>query len=246
MDRPAGAIARVDPRVKLVVALVLCVCVVTLPSRAYMAWAAYLAIVVVSVLANHRVAADIGRRAVRPLPFLVALVVLVPLFRPGRQVWQWGGLTVSAEGLYAAATLFLGSLLCVGAFAVVTATTPEERLLEGLRGIGVPATVAGVIAFMLRYLHVLRPELHRLRDARDARTIGPGGPGVVRSGANVLGALLLRSFDRAERVADAMAARGYDGQLLVHHRHPARTGHVVAGALVTAIIVLIRVAGWTS
>ena len=237
----AGApLARIDPRVKLFVALAFCVCAVTTPPHAYGTLAVYGGLLLAAALLNRSVIGDVLVKTGRALPFLIVLVVLIPVFTPGRPVWRWGVLALSAEGLQTAGLVFCGALLCIGAFALLSATTPEERLLAGLRGIGVPAMLTGVMAVMLRYLHVLRPELARLRQARDARTIGSSGPGPVRSGANLLGSLFVRSFDRAERVADAMAARGYDGRHRIHQRQPVRPIDVIAAIGADGIIVLIR------
>jgi cobalt/nickel transport system permease protein len=226
---------------KLIVALAFCVCCVTTPPRAYMTLAVYGGLVVVAVLVNWSVIGEVLLKTGRALPLLIVLVVLIPVFKPGRPVWQWGVLTLSAEGLQTAGLVFCGALLCIGAFALLSATTSEGSLLSGLRGIGVPAMLTGVMAVMLRYAHVLRPELTRLRHARDARTIGSAGPGPVRSGANLLGTLFVRSFARAERVADAMAARGYDGRHRIYRRHPVRVVDVIGAVGALGIIVLIRI-----
>jgi cobalt/nickel transport system permease protein len=93
---------------------------------------------------------------------------------------------------------------------------------------------------MLRYLHVLRPELHRLWDARAARTIGRRRP-PFRSATNLLGALALRAHGRAERVADAMAARGYAGQWPVSHAHDPPARATLAAVLFVSVVVLLRI-----
>jgi cobalt/nickel transport system permease protein len=67
---------------------------------------------------------------------------------------------------------------------------------------------------MYRYIFVVFDEFDRMRQARLARSFGRrrGWQEWVTS-AQLLGMLLIRSLDRAERVYGAMCARGWDGRV---------------------------------
>jgi cobalt/nickel transport system permease protein len=91
-------------------------------------------------------------------------------------------------------------------------------------------------------LHVLRPELHRLTDARAVRVVGRHGHGNLRSGANVVGALFLRAHDRAERVADAMVSRGFTGQRRDLYHYHWHIEELAAGAMFAGLVVALRLA----
>ena len=239
-DAPLTPMEWLDARVKLVCMATWIVCAVTLPSGTHVLAGVYGAILL-ALLALHRsLAGRFVRRCLPALPLVGVICLLLPLLKSGEAVWQWGILVVSREGLHMALRVAAVALLSVGAVALVWATTPQEALLIGLRGVGLPNLVVGVLGFMLRYLEVLRPELHRLTDARAARTVGAGGPGGLRSGANVVGTLLLRAHDRAERVADAMAARGYIGRLRSLQKPHWHTRDVVAIVLFPALVIGLR------
>jgi cobalt/nickel transport system permease protein len=240
LDKTAAPLLNVDPRVKLVVALVWCVCVVTTPPDAMGILGFYAGLLTLSVAVNYGRLRAVLANIARALPVLLVLVIAIPFLKPGTPLWAWGWASPSVEGLHLAGVVFVSALLCVGALALVGTTTPPERILGGLRGIGLPATLVGVIGLMFRYLQVLPSEMHRLRDARDARAIGPAGPGPVRSGANLIGTLFLRSFDRAERVADAMAARGYGGQLHPYPQPALSRADLIRGLAWAGVIVLVR------
>ena len=66
---------------------------------------------------------------------------------------------------------------------------------------------------MERYVHVLTDELSRMITARRARSFRRGGILTWSLITGMLGMLLLRSFERAERVHAAMVARGWDGTI---------------------------------
>ncbi|MGD8450590.1 MAG: energy-coupling factor transporter transmembrane component T [Phycisphaerae bacterium] len=238
---PPALLEALDTRAKLVCLAVWAGCVVTVPAGAFVLVGAYAALLAALLIANHHLVGGFLKRLAPALPAIVVLCLLLPLCKEGHVAWRWGILSVSREGLYTAARVGSAAILCVGGVALVWASTGHEALLVGLRGVGLPAVMVGVLAFMLRYLEVLRPELHRLTDARAARTLGRGGPGPLRSGANVLGTLFIRAHDRAERVADAMVARGYTGELRRYqHSHLHRTD-IVAGFIFVAVVVALRI-----
>lgn len=237
---PPTLLERIDPRIKIACLLGWAFCVVTVPLPRLGLLAVYAIILLLIWLGNARLTAKFLRRFGAALPFIIMLCMLLPFFKPGRTLWAYGPLEVSAEGVWTALRVAAAAGLCVGGMSLVWASTSEAGLLAGLRGVGLPESFVSVIGFMIRYLHVLRPELHRLTDARAERMIGPHRHGRLRSTANVIGALFLRAHDRAERVADAMAARCFDGQrrtLCPHHWH---AGEVVGGVMFVVLVVALR------
>lgn len=241
MRPPRALLERVDPRVKLACVALWAVCVVSTPPRCWRLLAAYALVVLALLLTNQRLVPDFLRRTGSALLLIVPLgVVLAILGEGGPVLWRAGLLEVTRGGLEKGVRVAGVATLCVAAVALVWASTERADLLAGLRGLGAPEVFVGVLAFMLRYLDVLRPELHRLTDARAARTVGPAGRGRLRSGAHLVGTLFLRAHDRADRVADAMAARGYAGRLRT--LRPVRTGAggALAGAVFAVVIVALR------
>ena len=240
-EAPRAFLERIEPRVKLVCVAAWATCVVTVAGGGWRLFGIYGGILAVLLATNHRLAGKFIRRLGPALPAIVLLCLLLPFVKRGEAIWQLGFLTITREGLDAGLRIATAATLCVGGIALVWASTRQEALLLGLRGVGMPALFVGMLSFMLRYLEVLRPELHRLTDARAARTIGPAGPGRLRSGANVVGALFLRAHDRAERVADAMAARGYTGQLRTFQTPHFHIHDIVVGVSFLLIVIGLRV-----
>jgi cobalt/nickel transport system permease protein len=237
---PPTLLERIDPRIKIACLLAWALCVVTVPVHRLGLLAVYASILLILWLGNARLTSKFLRRFGTALPFILTLCVLLPFFQPGRTLWSYGPLEVSAEGVWTALRVAAAASLCVGGMSLIWASTSEAGLLAGLRGVGLPESFVGVIGFMIRYLHVLRPELHRLADARAGRMIGAHRHGRLRSTGNMIGALFLRAHDRAERVADAMAARCFDGQrrtLRPHHWH---AGEVVGGVMFVALVLALR------
>lgn len=71
-----------------------------------------------------------------------------------------------------------------------------------------------MLSFMYRYIFILWDESARLRHARDARDFGRSSRFKIwTSNAQLIGLLLLRAMERAERTHHAMLARGWDGSI---------------------------------
>jgi cobalt/nickel transport system permease protein len=133
---------------------------------------------------------------------------------------------------------------------LLTVTTPFPDLMHGLRHLRVPGLLVAIIGFMYRYLFVLADEATRLLRARAARSAAPaegraGGTVVWRArvAGSMVGQLFLRSYERNERVYNAMLARGYQGQLLTMSPHVMTPRDWLAGLGALLLLVVIQIAG---
>ena len=73
---------------------------------------------------------------------------------------------------------------------------------------------------MLRYIDVLVEQLGRMRRSMVARGHDPRWLWQIKPIASSAGALFVRSYERGERVHQAMLARGYSGVMpVVNDRH---------------------------
>ena len=104
-----------------------------------------------------------------------------------------------------------GMVVAVAAAGLVTLTTRVSEMLDGvqrlaqpLRHVGVsPERVALTVSLTLRSIPVVGQLLQQTLDARRAR-------GLDRSVRAVATPLVIRTVRHAERVGDALAARGVD------------------------------------
>lgn len=222
-------IHRLDPRVKVVVTVLFIVSNVLLADGAWgaflLAWGLVLG---VNVLARLR--PDYAfKRSFIALPFALAAVTTI-FTLPGRPVLAWSigswQLAATDAGLVRFASIVIRSWLSVQMAILLTATTQFPDMMHALRHLRVPSSLVAVVSFMYRYLFVLADEatrLKRAREARSARLPGEQGGGSVlwraRVAGNMVGQLFLRSYERSDRVYNAMLARGYRGHFLTLNPH---------------------------
>lgn len=140
------------------------------------------------------------RRLLGRVGVMLPFVVLIAVGQLGQPDWP---LRVG--------NLMLKAGLSLGIMVVLVASLPRPALLGGLRRLGAPVLVVELLGFWERYLRVLQGEWDRMRLARMARTFRPSRRREFTLAAQSLGLLLVRSYERAERVHQAMRARGYRG-----------------------------------
>jgi cobalt/nickel transport system permease protein len=112
----------------------------------------------------------------------------------------------------AAAVITLKALAIVMLTLVLWATAPVEVTFKAAHALRVPGVVVQLLALTYRYLFLLLEELGRLRVALRVRGYrNRANRQSYRTVGHVAGALLVRSYERAERVGQAMRCRGFDG-----------------------------------
>lgn len=249
----ASLIHRLDPRVKVVATVLFIVSNVLLPDGAWLGFVmAFGLILLVTRLAGLPYGYAV-RRSFVALPF--ALVGITTLFSiPGNpllsiELGRWT-LTITDAGLIRFSSIVIRTLLSVMMAILLTATTQFPDLIHALRHLRLPATLVAVIAFMYRYLFVLSDEVGRLlraREARSAKAPGRKSGGSVawraRVAGNMAGQLFVRSFDRSDRVYNAMLARGYTGHFYTLNPHVMHRQDWLIGGLTVFALVAIQVGG---
>ncbi len=202
---------RLAPQAKLASMLATAVAVVALPVTAYAAFVA-----IAAVLAGLLVSARIRPRWLLRRIWIgtpVALYALLLPFTHAHPTSTLVGLPWSPVGAQAGAALFIKAVLSLLAASLVAATTPSADLLVGAQRLGFPPRLIEVAGFMLRYLDLVTADLQRTRTSMAARGFRGRGAAAARLLAPLLGHLFVRTFERGERVYQAMHARGYDGRV---------------------------------
>jgi len=136
----------------------------------------------------------LARRLLLLSPFVLGVAV-VNAWKPTPQATWW--------------SITIRSLLCLLTVILVSNTTAFNKVLLVLRGARVPGLLITTIALMHRYLFVLADEAERMQRARASRTFRQGRRFEWQKLATVLGQLFVRASERAERIYDAMCARGW-------------------------------------
>jgi cobalt/nickel transport system permease protein len=142
----------------------------------------------------------------------LGVILLGTLFRDGGTVlWSWGALKVTTVGLTILGSVTLKVVLSLFAVNLLILTTSIPALLNAAIALRVPPLLVAIMASMYRYLGVLIAEFNTMREAAMARNLMANNLATRIVVGNIIGSLFIRTYERGERVYQAMLARGYQG-----------------------------------
>jgi cobalt/nickel transport system permease protein len=229
-----SCLTRLDPRWKLAAltaAVASAAALRTLPASA-VACAGALALAALGRLPMRWWAQRLGAVALMLAPFVLFLPFLYSAGGPG---WSLGFLRVSPEGIRLAVLLVLKAVTISTLVLVLLATAPLMTTLKAAHVLRVPGLLIHLLALTYRYVFVVLDELARLRIALRVRGFrNRASLASYRTIGHVTGTLLVRSFERAERVGQAMRCRGFAGRFRSLAEFHTRPADVLAWALITA------------
>ena len=144
--------------------------------------------------------------------FIAFLWLTLPFTYPGESV-AVSFLHLSRPGIELAALITLKANSIVLFFITLLATSTVAELGHGLAELGLPAKLCLLLLFTYRYIFVIHQEYQRLARAAKMRCFRPGtNLHSYRTYAHLFGMTLVKSWNRAERVSQAMILRGFQGR----------------------------------
>jgi cobalt/nickel transport system permease protein len=243
-----------DPRVKVLITVGFILSNAILPDGSWFAFAlAWLML----LFANDQSGLGLGftlKRSIIALPF--ALVAVSAIFSPlGEPLAEWNlgfiSLIPTDYGVIRFLSILARSWLSVQMAILLVATTQFPDLIHAFEHLRVPRSLTTVVAFLFRYLFVLTDEAFRLMRAREARSAGiqgnkRGGSLLwrVKVTGSMAGQLFLRSYERSDRIYQAMVSRGYTGHIRTLNPHEMTQLDWINLICSFFILILIQLVGW--
>lgn len=123
-------------------------------------------------------------------------------------------LRITLESLLFGLVMALRLAVVVSAFALLSLTVSPEGLMRVMSGFRLPARSVFLTSLSARFVPSLLGDAEALKDVQRARGAKLKG---IRGKAPVLIPLLSNSLERSVAVAEAMEARGYDGNMRFYY-----------------------------
>ncbi len=153
--------------------------------------------------------------------FTFFLWLTLPFTYGGAEQIQLFSLQMSLDGLRTAALITLktnGILFC---FLALLATSPLTNLAHALEKLGLPQKLIFILLFSYRQLFIIHQEYERLQRAAALRGFVPANSmHTYRTYGHLFGMTLVKSWNRAERIHQAMLLRGFHGKLIPLNQPP--------------------------
>lgn len=207
------------PQTRLLCAFLSVFAITLTPNGQWLTWLFYgAALLFVLYLSQVSLKALAQRLAVESA--FISVILLGTLFRSGGKVlWSWGWLQITTNGLTILGSVALKALLSLLILNILTLSTSLPLLLYALSSLRTPPLLVAILASMCRYIGVLVDEFQSMRRAAAARNFSSdrwwqrsqSSAWQRRAIGNMMGAMFIRTFDRGERIHQAMLSRGYQG-----------------------------------
>lgn len=204
-------IHRIDPRIRL-----LCAGLLTIPAALLGTLDQAILALLIGVLLILAARLPIGlvlKRLAVVNAFILFLWLFLPFSLPGEAVYALGPLKATQEGIALAWLVTAKSNAIVLSLMALMATIAIQDLGPAMQQLKIPNKLCHILLFTYRYIFVIHQEYMTMRRAMSARGFCPKtDTHTYKSYAWLVGMLLVRSWDRAERVHGAMRCRGFKGR----------------------------------
>lgn len=228
---------RLDPRAKVICTMLFLFTVVSFPKYELAALMPFFLFPVLLTTLGDIPAGFLLKKIIIVSPFAVFIGIFNPVIDT-KTVAIIGGVPLSA-GWLSFFTILIKFTLTISAALLLIATTSFPGICHALRRLGAPALFVAQLLFLYRYLFVLIEEALRMVRARDLRSFGNKGRG-IRVVARLIGALFLRTVERAERIYSAMLSRGFNGDIPSVKQYRFRPADVLYMLATVALLLLFR------
>ncbi|MCI8408467.1 MAG: cobalt ECF transporter T component CbiQ [Lachnospiraceae bacterium] len=141
---------------------------------------------------------------------LVCIMGIFNIFFDKNVLFYVGDLPVTG-GIISFLLLMIKGIFTLLAVYLLIITTTIEKICTSLSHIHCPKIIITLFLLIYRYIGLLMEETNRMLQAYRLRA--PGQKGIkINVWGSFVGMLLLRTFDRAERVNESMSLRGFTGE----------------------------------
>lgn len=230
-------IHRLDPRAKLLVVMVFIACVVSFQRHSVSALIPYFFFPAVMIALAGIPLRYLLKKYLFLLPFAVLIGVFNPIF-DHTPLLTIGPITISGGWVSFTSIIIRFTLTVLAAFILI-AVTGFNGVCAALERFHVPKIFSVQLMMLYRYIFVLSGEAMRMVRARDMRSVGKKGTEINVYGS-LVGHLLLRTWDRAQRVHMAMLSRGFNGEFYVKRPLVLKASDVAFTALWCSLFILFR------
>ncbi len=239
-----SVIHRLDPRARIIVAAVFSIVVAT--SDRFAALVPAMMVAVCFIFVAGLPLKKVSLRLLMVNGLMLLLWLSVPFTFDGAPLFSVGPLTATREGVLYATILTIKSNAIIMALMALVATMPVFTLGRALGYLRVPDKIVHLLSFAYRYIHVIHREYGRLMSAIRIRGFSPGNNiHTYKTYAYVVGMLLLKSHERAQRVRAALLCRGFRGKFYDLSEFSFRTSDWVIMVFLILITIGIGILQWT-
>ncbi|MBP5207904.1 MAG: energy-coupling factor transporter transmembrane protein EcfT [Clostridia bacterium] len=215
-------IHRIDPRMKLLMAIIMIVATFVASSGTSFALL-FIATLILFLLS--RISVKTLMKGMKPIVFILIFTTFFQIFftRTGDLLFEWHFIKIYTNGIIFAIKMFIRVIVLITSTSVLLSYTTSpialtdglEQMLKPLAKIGVPVhDFALIMSIALRFIPTLLEETEKIMSAQKARGTDFSTGSLMKRARALLAVfvpLLASAIRHAIDLADAMICRGYKG-----------------------------------
>jgi len=210
-----SVIHRLDPRAKVLTTLCFVLAVVSCDSHAVSQLMPFFFFPLFLIVLGNLPVLYFCKKLILLSPFVLFIGIFNPFL--DRTVMLHIGPMAVSGGWLSFFSIFLRFILTVSVAFLLVATTGFTAVCMALEKLGAPKVFTVQLLFLYRYIFVLVDEGVRMVRARALRCFNGRGTG-LHAFSQLIGSLLLRTLDRAQRIHMAMQCRGFRGDIRLNRQ----------------------------
>ncbi len=224
-------IHNIDPRVKIIIAMLMIVSIFVTSSFIGFALLALISFLIILI---SKISFTVVFKGLKPLIYVLLFTMCIQVFlsRQGELLFSYGIIKIYTGGVFDAARMVLRIVLLISLTSVLLSYTTSPRVLtDGIEGLLSPLSKLGVkkvhdfammMSIALRFIPTLTEETEKIMAAQKARGTDFENGSIIKRAKALLPIfipLLFSSIRRADELAVAMLCRCYrsgDGRSRLH------------------------------
>ena len=246
-----STIHKLDARIKLIATFVFMISLFVINKF----WAYLIVLLLIGfTIKKSLIPTKLILKGLKPLRWIIAFTFIINLFfLPGEEIWIFGFLRITKEGIEQSIFMAIRLLLLVVGTSLLTLTTSPmeltdgiERLLKPLNKIGMPVhELAMMMTIALRFIPTLLDETDKIMKAQMSRGADFESKNLVSRAKNLIPLLVplfISAFRRADELAMAMEARCYRGgynRTKMRQSQITRNDNITVGILIVYMVIII-------
>ncbi|MFW6269549.1 MAG: cobalt ECF transporter T component CbiQ [Bacillota bacterium] len=179
--------------------------------------------------------------------FIMFVWIFIPFTYPGQIIYKLGPLTASEPGIIYAFKITLRTNTIMLFIITLLATSSISSTIQAMKYFYIPDKLIYLFFFVYRYLHVMKKEFKKLYNSMLIRGFKPKtNIHTYKSYAYLIGMLLLRSYERAQKVYEAMLCRGFKGEFYILDRQSLDKNDIIfsTASIIIVLWLIIVEKGW--
>jgi cobalt/nickel transport system permease protein len=239
LSKGTSIIHKLDPRIKLTVIIFFSI-VVAINDHIFSLSAALLFSALLILVAKLRIKEVLSRLLVVN-SFIFILWLMLPITFSGEKIFSLGSVGISREGIDYAFLITIKSNSIILAGIALLSTTSIYKMIHALHHLYLPDKLTQLFFFTYRYLHTIYSEFISLNNALKIRGFKPKSNfHTYKTYAYLVGMLLVRSYDRSNRVYNAMLCRGFKGKFwTLNHFHFQKIDLICGAVMMSFVLCLV-------